>query len=254
METPTSRGRHVRAFASTPSHVPAVPSIAALSALTGTAIERLSRADDLVFLALAAIAGLREKHGSLDGAGIVVGHAYATVDVNDRYFQRVLERNDARAAEPRRFPYTSPNAVAGECSVTFNLTGPNVAVGAGLHGGVEALAVAADLVRAGDAERIVVVAVDAPRRAAHAIAHACGWPVPRDGAVALLVSSAPIGREITEAETATAGAPNDMPHAPGHEALLPLVSGATVAACASPWGAFARVVLASDLATPPAPP
>ena len=107
---------------------------------------------------------------------------------------------------------------------------------------------------AGDAERIVVVAVDAPRRAAHAIAHACGWPVPRDGAVALLVSSAPIGREITEAETATAGAPNDMPHAPGHEALLPLVSGATVAACASPWRAFARVVLASDLATPPAPP
>lgn len=243
-DAPSSRsGSRHRVFASRAYHVTAVPLLAELAELTGIPAERLARADDLVFLALGAIGGLARADVSLRGAGIVVGHAYATVDVNDRYFQRVIERDDARAAEPRRFPYTSPNAVAGECSLAFGLTGPNLAVSSGLHGGVEALAIAADLVRAGDAERIVVVAVDAPRRAAHAIAKSCEWPCPRDGAVAVLVSRDPIGQEILETETATRGAHEETPRAPGHEALLPLIKDATTVACASPWGAFARVRL-----------
>ena len=63
-------------------------------------------------------------------------------------------------AEPRKFPYTSPNAAAGDCSAAFGLTGPSFAVGAGLHAGIEALVVGASLVRAGDVDRLVVVAVD----------------------------------------------------------------------------------------------
>jgi 3-oxoacyl-[acyl-carrier-protein] synthase II len=239
--SPSSRPRErFRAYASTASYVSAVPPLADLARITGIAAEKLARADDLVFLAMAAIGGLTGLE--LRDAGIVVGHAYATVDVNDRYFQRVLEKKDARAAEGRRFPYTSPNAVAGECSLAFHLTGPNLAVGSGLHGGVEALAVAADLVRAGDADRVVAVAVDAPRRAARAIAESCGWPCPRDGAVAVLVSREPIGSEIVETESATRG--GDAPCKPGHEALIPLTAGAKIVACASPWGAFARVRLA----------
>jgi 3-oxoacyl-[acyl-carrier-protein] synthase III len=111
-----------------------------------------------------------------------------------------------------------------------------------LHGGVEALAVAADLVRAGDADRVVAVAVDAPRRAARAIAEACGWPCPRDGAVAVLVSREPIGDEIVETESATRGEKGAC--IPGHEALIPLTRGAKTIACVSPWGAYARVCLA----------
>jgi len=239
---PSSRPRErFRAYVSRASYVSAVPPLADLARVTGIAAEKLARADDLVFLAMAAIGGLADL--PLRDAGVVVGHAYATVDVNDRYFQRVLEKNDARAAEGRRFPYTSPNAVAGECSLAFHLTGPNLAVGSGLHGGVEALAVAADLVRAGDAERIVAVAVDAPRRAARAIAESCGWPCPRDGAVAVLVSRDPIGAEIVETECATLGG-TDLACTPGHEALIPLTKDANTVACASPWGAFARVKLA----------
>ncbi len=240
------RERH-RAFASRASHVSAVPPLEELAAMTGIAMEKLARADDLVFLAMGAIGGLARAGLDLRGAGIVVGHAYATVDVNDRYFQRVLERGDARAAEPRRFPYTSPNAVAGECSLAFGLTGPNLAVGAGLHGGVEALCVAADLVRAGDADRVVAVAVDAPRRAARAIAEGAGWPLPSDGAIAVLVSREPIGPEIVAVESGTRASgqtASHLPTAPGHEALLPLTKGARVVACASPWGAFAKVELA----------
>ncbi|HEY1956168.1 MAG TPA: beta-ketoacyl synthase N-terminal-like domain-containing protein [Polyangiaceae bacterium] len=241
---PSSRPRErSRAFVAAHSHVGAVPSTAELAAMIGAAPDRLARMGDLEHLALAAIAGLARAGHDLRGAGIVVGHAYATVDVNDRYFQRVLERGDARAAEPRRFPYTSPNAVAGECSLAFGLTGPNLAVGSGLHGGLEALAIAADFVRAGDADRMVAVAVDAPRRAARAIAEACGWPIPRDGAVAVLVSRES-GIEIVATESATSG--GDGACAPGHEALLPLLDGAETLATASPWGAFVKVTLAAQ--------
>ena len=238
---PGHRPRGDRAvYLSPPAHVAAVPALAELALATGVAAERLARADELVHLAMAALARLP---GPLRGAGIVVGHAYATVDVNDRYFRRVLERGDAKAAEPRRFPYTSPNAVAGECSLAFELTGPNVAVGSGLHGGVEALVVAADLVRSGVADRVVAVAVDAPRATARAIASAAGWPVPRDGAVAVLVSSAPLpgSRRIARTESASSGAPAALARAPGHEALVPLAGGASTVGCASPWGAYAWV-------------
>jgi len=252
---PSSRPRaRRRAFVAGRAHAGAVPPLDALSAMVGIPTDRLARMGELEHLALAAIAGLARAGHDLRGAGVVVGHAYATVDVNDRYFQRVLERGDARAAEPRRFPYTSPNAVAGECSLAFELTGPNLAVGSGLHGGVEALVIAADLVRAGDADRMVAVAVDAPRRAARAIAEACGWPIPRDGAIAVLVSRES-GVEIIATESATSGAravppsaapatgDGDLPRAAGHEALLPLLEGAKTLACASPWGAFAKVDL-----------
>src|SRR6185503_5302591 len=108
---PSSRPRaRRRAFVAGRAHAGAVPPLDALSAMVGIPTDRLARMGELEHLALAAIAGL----------------ARATVDVNDRYFQRVLERGDARAAEPRRFPYTSPNAVAGECSLAFELTGPNL--------------------------------------------------------------------------------------------------------------------------------
>ena len=147
---------------------------------------------------------------------------------------------DSRAAVQRQ-NVRGRTWVAGECSLAFHLTGPNLAVGSGLHGGVEALAVAADLVRAGDADRVVAVAVDAPRRAARAIAESCGWPCPSDGAVAVLVSRDPIGREVIETECATLG--GDYACAPGHEALIPLTKDAKTIACASPWGAYARVVL-----------
>ena len=85
-------------------HITEVPKLERVAELTGIAQERLGRADELVWLALAAIGELERAGAPVRGAGIVVGHAYATVDVNDRYFQRVLERGDARAAEARRFP------------------------------------------------------------------------------------------------------------------------------------------------------
>lgn len=227
-------------------HVPRVPELDELASLTGVAADRLGRTDGLVRLALASIARLKGAGVDLDGAGagVVVGTALATVETNALFAARIRERG-GRAAEPRRFPYTSPNAVAGECSIVFGLTGPGFSVGGGMHAGIEALAAAAVLVGAGDADRIVVVAADELGPTARAFAGPSGGAL-GPGAVALVVSSsvqgaiARIGRmELARGSTAPAGAPC------GHQALLPLASTPVPRELlsGSPPDASARVVL-----------
>jgi 3-oxoacyl-[acyl-carrier-protein] synthase-1/3-oxoacyl-[acyl-carrier-protein] synthase II len=201
----------------------------------------LARADSLVRLGLAACARLKADCGSLAGAGIVAGSAFATLETNALFAARIREHG-ARAAEPRRFPYTSPNAVSGECSIAFGLTGPSFSTGGGMHAALEALAAGALLVEGGDAERVVVVAVDEVGPVTRALA---GSAV-RSGAVALLLSTdgsgalARVGTlQIRRGERAPAAV------APGHLALLPLVAarGPCELECSSPPDAFARIEL-----------
>ncbi|CAN5579189.1 hypothetical protein BH09MYX1_BH09MYX1_40960 [soil metagenome] len=233
-------------FVSRAVAVEGVPTATELVPLFVLLAEKIARADAPFFVALAALAKLRALGLDLTGAGIVVGHAYANLDVNEQYNRRILQKN-ARLVEARRFPYTSPNATCGECSLAFKLTGPNLAVGAGLHGAIEALADAATLVRGGHADRIVVVAVDAPERAAIASAEAAGWPLPRAGAVALLVShvrETSDFRELASAWASSRGASLVAPLACGHESLLALVSqptGALEISVRSPSGGAAFV-------------
>jgi 3-oxoacyl-[acyl-carrier-protein] synthase-1/3-oxoacyl-[acyl-carrier-protein] synthase II len=219
------------------------PSLEDLAAQLRTTPSRLARTDGLVRLALAAVARLEQtsRFGPLAGGGIVVGTALATLETNALFAARLRELG-ACAVEPRRFPYTSPNAAPGECSIAFGLTGPSFSVGGGMHAGVEALAAGALLVEAGDASCIVVVAVDEGGPMTRALAgDSCG-----SGAVALLLSSesrharARVGEVTLRRGSAVSG-----PFAPGHRALLPLVRGALPSAIesATPPDAFARVGL-----------
>ncbi|HEY8088914.1 MAG TPA: beta-ketoacyl synthase N-terminal-like domain-containing protein [Polyangiaceae bacterium] len=215
-----------------------------LAALTGVTADRLARSDALVRLALASVGRLAAASpaGSLRGAGVVVGTASATIETNALFAARIRERG-ARAAEPRRFAYTSPNAVAGECSIAFALTGPSFAVGGGLHAGLEALVAGSWLVGAGDADAVVVVAVDDAGPATRAL---LGEDV-RSGAVALLLSAAPAGAwaRLGPSEL-TRGRPASGSPSAGHRALLPLVARPSlpaVLACASAPDASARVEL-----------
>jgi 3-oxoacyl-[acyl-carrier-protein] synthase II len=249
------------AFVHEAVHVGREPPLDELAALTGIPVDRLARADALVRLSLAAVATLQVRMGGLlsagpagpTGTGVVVGTALATVETNALFAARLRERG-AAAAEPRRFPYTSPNAAPGECSIAFGFTGPSFSVGGGLHAAVEALAVASLLVEGRDADRVVVVAVDD----AGPVTRALAGDAMRSGAVALLVSSearsarARIGRVTLRrgapASVAPVASAAPGADAPGHLALLPLVSvagsgipGAVQAV--SPPDAFARVVL-----------
>jgi 3-oxoacyl-[acyl-carrier-protein] synthase II len=236
------------AFVTRAVYVSTEPHPPELAARLAVSVDRLARADSLTRFALAAVAELVRVHGPQRGAGLIVGEALATIETNALFQARIRARG-ARMAEPRRFPYTSPNAVAGECSMAFGLTGPSFAVGSGLHAGVEALAVAATLVRAGDADAVVVVATDEIGAIAERVLAAPLFAnaKARSGAVAALVSAAPRAgsRRIVRAMLARGRGQPDSPLLAGHLALLPLLTGAPLAAveAASPPDGYARVEL-----------
>lgn len=196
-----------------------------LSGRTGLPAERLARGDALVRLALSAVAALAARHGPLTGSGIVVGTALATVETNAVFAARLRLRG-ASAAEPRRFPYTSPNAACGECSIAFGLTGPGFAVGGGFHAALEALACGALLVESRDADRVVVVAVDE----AGPVSRELAGSTLRSGAVAVLLTSQTTAgtRARIGAITLRRGGPSEFgghggkSEPAGHTALLPL--------------------------------
>ena len=247
----TSAASTFSAYASPAFAVGSAPDAATLAVESGASLASLARSDALVRMALAAVARLAKVYGPLAGAGIVVGQAFATIETNAAYFARILSRG-ARAAEPRRFPYTSPNAVAGECGVAFGLTGPGFAVGGGLHAAVEALAIAAQLVQSGDAERMVVVAVDDVGPVVTSLLAAPPFLDVKiaSGAVALLVSRASKGAAARVGRiTLELGAPVRRAPCTGHRALFPLVRGGAdrplppslESAC--PSGGFASVAL-----------
>ena len=232
-------------FVSRGAFIGSPPDVAELSSRTGVAQDKLARGDGLVRFAIAACAALEDACGSLRGAGVVVGHSLATLETNYLYNARIVEKG-AKYGEPRRFPYTTPNAVAGECGVAFGLTGPGMAVSSGLHGGLEALTVGYALVRSGDAERMVVVAVDEIGDTARALARAAGYGSDlTSGAVAVLLSRDSQGYAKIESASASLNANlSGEVTLPGHLALIPLLHGnfQEILTSSSPWGG-ARVRL-----------
>jgi len=229
------------AFVHAAVHVERQPRPEDLAVATRMTVDRIARADDLARLSLAAIARLEAVSGPLRGAGLVVGSAFATIETNALFAARIRERG-ARSAEPRRFPYTSPNAAAGECSIAFGLTGPGFSVGGGLHAGIEALGAGALLVEAGDSERVVVVAVDDAGPATKALA----GDFVRTGAVAVLLAANPAGARARVGDISLSrGRAVLGPVRPGHLSILPLVAdlGACDLACASPPDFLATIRL-----------
>lgn len=221
-----------------------VLSAADLAKRTGYAEDKIGRADPLVRITLTVVAKLEERVGSLAGAGIVVGHGLATVETNVAYLERMRTAGAARA-EPRRFPFTTPNASSGEAAIAFKLTGPSFAVGGGPHGGIEALRIAADLVRDGVTDRVVVVAADEGGDHTNVAA-----PGTRTGAVAILVTAEKAAGRIDEVRVRLERErlPSDVvARAPmhSHAALLPFAAErpADTVEAAFPWGGFAKATV-----------
>jgi 3-oxoacyl-[acyl-carrier-protein] synthase II len=222
-------------------HIDREPAADALAAALAMSSARLARADSLVRLALAAVERLRAACGPFAGAGIVVGSALATLETNATFAANVRARG-TQAAEPRRFPYTSPNAVAGECSIAFGLTGPGFSVGGGLHAAIEAVVAGALLVGSGDADEVVVVAVDEAGPTTRALA---GETIV-SGAVAMLLTASSesalsrVGRWSLRRGPGPSGTV-----AAGHLALLPALGRSLPLslACGSPPDAMATITL-----------
>lgn len=115
---------------------------------------------------------------------VVMGSVAATMEHNADYQARLRARGHA-AADPRRFPATSPNLAPGMLSILFKLSGPNLTVGAGGAAPFEALLLGLELVACGDVEEALVVAGDCVGAAVSGIFQGAGYAQPTHGVVAL---------------------------------------------------------------------
>lgn len=174
-----------------------------LGAMPEAGRARAARAERVTQLLLAAALPALDDARRLatDGAprpsvGAVVGTALGCFLTNAAY-QRRLAEGGPPAASPRLFAATVSNAAAGELAIAARLGGPSITVTAGAVAGLAALAEAADLVRAGQAEALVAAGVDAHGAALAAFVAAGGLQTRGplgEAAGALVVESAETAR------------------------------------------------------------
>ncbi|MCA9630028.1 MAG: hypothetical protein KC766_20295 [Myxococcales bacterium] len=159
----------------------------ALSALCATAaLDVLASADDesaRVFPQENGAGGhARER------VGVVVGSVLASLEHNADYQARLRSRGYARA-DARRFPATSPNLAPGMVSILFGLGGPCTTVGAGFQAPFEALLMACELLRGGQADEMLVIVADVLGETSSALIDASAAATPAHGALALRLTA-----------------------------------------------------------------
>jgi 3-oxoacyl-[acyl-carrier-protein] synthase II len=159
----------------------------------------LERFDRPSLLALSAAANLLEAQPlaaeARHSCGVIVGTMSASLEVNELFAARLRERGP-RGAEPRRFPATSPNLPAGRTAIAFGLQGPAFSVGAGSLAALEALLLAIELLEAGDAESLLVVALEDVGPVVRDVFAAAGLPQPEPGAIAALLDTGDAGMPL----------------------------------------------------------
>jgi 3-oxoacyl-[acyl-carrier-protein] synthase-1/3-oxoacyl-[acyl-carrier-protein] synthase II len=188
----TRAQRAVRLLArSVPVLAPEPELIAARTALPELYRTRLDRASALALTAAALLVTPGEPFDA-DTTAVVIGTSAASLEADELFDARRRERG-AAAVEPRRFPATSPNLPAGQCSLALGLRGPALAVGGGPGGALDALLVAFDLVERGDAERALVIACDDVGPVTRELFAAAELPEPADGAQAFLIGAGGAG-------------------------------------------------------------
>lgn len=151
---------------------------------------RRARLERASALAVTAVALALEELGALPAemTGVLVGTAAASLEADEIFDARRRERHSA-GVEPRRFPATSPNLPAGACSIAFDFRGPSLAIGGGPAVASEAVAVAEELVAAGDADAMVVVSCNDVGPTTRALFRAAGHAPPDDGARVLVLGA-----------------------------------------------------------------
>ncbi|HEX3850768.1 MAG TPA: beta-ketoacyl synthase N-terminal-like domain-containing protein [Polyangiaceae bacterium] len=179
-----------------PQLVPDLPLIAGQTALAELDLERFDRPS---LLTLSAAANLLVRQPlpaeARHSCGVLVGTMSASLEVNELFAARLRERGP-RGAEPRRFPATSPNLPAGRTAIAFGLQGPAFSVGAGALAALEALLLAIELLEAGDAESLLVIALEDVGPVVRDVFGAAGLPQPEPGAIAALLDTGPSGMPL----------------------------------------------------------
>ena len=84
-------------------------------------------------------------------------------------------------------------------AIAFGLGGPSHAVGSGGAAALEAAQVACDWIAAGDVDAMLVIAAEQVGPTSRAVLAALGLPAAQQGALALVLSAAPVGPPLSEA-------------------------------------------------------
>ncbi|HEX3594154.1 MAG TPA: beta-ketoacyl synthase N-terminal-like domain-containing protein [Polyangiaceae bacterium] len=184
--------RHVTVVAAGEPRVAAdLAAIAAETKLPRAAVSRLDPLSAAVVAAAASALG-RAPPLARERMGVVVGTAAATLELDAAFDERLRDRGP-RGVDPRKFPATSPNLCAGNCTIAFGLLGPSLSVGAGPDADIEALIVGFDLVASGDADSVLVVAAEQVGGVVRELWAAMGLGAPEDGAAAVI-----LGRSVLD--------------------------------------------------------
>ncbi len=168
--------------------------IARFAMLPELELERLDVPSALTLSAIASVlatTALEARHT----CGVLVGTMSATVEVDEAFAVRLRERGP-RGAEPRRFPATSPNLAPGRAAIAFGLQGPALSVGSGALSALEALLLGIELLEAGDAESLFVVAMEDVGPAVRDLWAIGGLPLPEPGAIAALLDTGEAGMPL----------------------------------------------------------
>jgi 3-oxoacyl-[acyl-carrier-protein] synthase-1/3-oxoacyl-[acyl-carrier-protein] synthase II len=168
--------------------------IAGFASLPALELERLDAPSALTLSAIASVLGTTNLE-SRQTCGVVVGTMSATVEVNEAFALRLRERGP-RGAEPRRFPVTSPNLAPGRAAIAFGLQGPSLSVGSGALAALEALLLGIELLQAGDAEALFVVAMEDVGPVVRELWALAGLPLPEQGAIAALLDTGELGMPL----------------------------------------------------------
>ncbi len=161
------------------SGVRAEISVAGLFA--GDRIPRADRVTQLGALALARATRTLAPRDS-EGVAVITASVLATADTNERFERR---RMALRPPEPRAFPYTAPNAAAGEFSIALRAHGPTLALVGGHEVALAAIERASRWIVRGMASRVIVVATECPPPTARVVSPPGVDPVECAAAVVL---------------------------------------------------------------------
>jgi 3-oxoacyl-[acyl-carrier-protein] synthase-1/3-oxoacyl-[acyl-carrier-protein] synthase II len=182
------------------------PDLRLIAAQTGLLELDLERLDQPSLLTLSAISSVLQTHSLAPEArktcGVIVGTMSASLEVNELFAARLRARG-ARGAEPRRFPATSPNLAPGRAAIAFGLWGPALSVGASAWAALEALLLGIELLEAGDAQSLLVLAVEDVGPVVRDVFRAAELPEPERGAMAALLDTGVAGMPLEPASLAS---------------------------------------------------
>lgn len=146
----------------------------------------LRSVDRLGLMALAACQEAMEGAPAPDGIGVVLGTAFGALrSVTDFFNERL--REGPRLVTPSNFGNIVMNAAAGQVAVRHGFTALNATLTSGSASGLDAIGLAADLLRAGRADALLAGGLDDLSPDAQNALDALGWTsggyAAREGAV-----------------------------------------------------------------------